>query len=280
MIVKLVKSLDESLKQRLSSLGFDQFMKFSLDGIGDRGLVMFLMDHIELDPLRIVVGDKVLPITPEAVRCVLGLPIGGDDLPLVDKKDKCKLQLELRSLVENILNFKDICAKTSRNYSSIKSSDTPRWVAEFIASGGFLDGKQVAKFSDDTRLKFFFICLFNGFLLTTSQALVSGLDYFYAKDLSSIGKYDWCKAAVDATRRSVESWKVQCAKGVKTPLIQGCPAFVMVSISAFDVLFSLCIIFQYYCMASVYSCSIYNVAFHSSLFLFNIFSFVHAYAVQ
>ena len=43
------------MKDRLEKLGFQDFLGFSLDAIDYRSLAVFIMDHLEVDPLRIVV---------------------------------------------------------------------------------------------------------------------------------------------------------------------------------------------------------------------------------
>ena len=56
------------------------------------------MDHLEVDPLRIVVKERELPITPHVVKSVLGLPNGPNPLPVVSGTERNNHQIELRSI--------------------------------------------------------------------------------------------------------------------------------------------------------------------------------------
>ena len=71
------------MKDKLKDLGFKDFLGFSSDAIDDRSLVVFIMDHLEVDPLRVAVEGRELPITPHMVKSVFGIPNGPNTLPVV-----------------------------------------------------------------------------------------------------------------------------------------------------------------------------------------------------
>ena len=71
------------MKDKLKDWGFKDFLGFSLDAIDNRSLVVFIMDHLEVDPLRIAVEGRELPITPHMVKSVFGIPNGPNTLPVV-----------------------------------------------------------------------------------------------------------------------------------------------------------------------------------------------------
>ena len=69
--------MPQASKTRISDLGFPDIVNFKCDGVDDRALAMYLMNHIKDDPLRLEVKGYTLPITAEAVHHVVGTPIGG-----------------------------------------------------------------------------------------------------------------------------------------------------------------------------------------------------------
>ncbi|KAG8047208.1 hypothetical protein GUJ93_ZPchr0008g11946 [Zizania palustris] len=84
LVVGLRNSLHHGIEDSVRNIGFGHILEFKLDGIDDRALAFFLMNHIRDEPLSIVVGSKVLPINAAAVHAVLGIPIGGvkkNDVP-------------------------------------------------------------------------------------------------------------------------------------------------------------------------------------------------------
>jgi hypothetical protein len=96
-ILGILTEMEDSKKSELKRLGFTDFLGFSLGKIDDRSLAMFIMDHIELNPLRIVVNGMELPITPLVVKCVLGLPNGNKAFEPVSASVKTQNLKELRA---------------------------------------------------------------------------------------------------------------------------------------------------------------------------------------
>ena len=83
------------MKDKLKDLGFEDFLGFSLNAIEDRSLVIFIMDHLKVDPLRIAVEGRELPITPHVVKSVLGIPNGPNTLPVVSGIERNITRLSL-----------------------------------------------------------------------------------------------------------------------------------------------------------------------------------------
>ena len=61
---------------------------------------MFIMDHLKVDPLRIVVKERELPITPRVVKSVLGLPNDPNPLPAVSDTGRNNHQIGLGSICD------------------------------------------------------------------------------------------------------------------------------------------------------------------------------------
>jgi hypothetical protein len=105
---------------------------FSLEKIDDRLLAIFLMDHIEVDPLGIVINGRELPITPLIVKHVLGLPNGTKALPVVSASDKAIHQQEHREECEQKGMKKLVSERHKKNskikrFQDLKPNEVPRY---------------------------------------------------------------------------------------------------------------------------------------------------------
>jgi hypothetical protein len=124
--------MSEPMKDELVHLGFKDFLSFTLDKLDDRMLATFLMDHIEVDPLRIVINGRELPITPQIVKLVLGIPDGNKPLDFVSASDKAFYQKELRDEcvkrgMQNIVSEKRRKNSKIRSFKELKPNEVPRY---------------------------------------------------------------------------------------------------------------------------------------------------------
>lgn len=126
----------EGLRNKITELGFGNFLKFNMDGIDDRAFAMFLMNRIKDDPLHIEFRGKMLLITPQVVHNVFGIPIGGTvQLPSYTYKEKKQSVLELRRLCDEN-DMKDIFESNRKGgdkkkpYEDLKKNAILRWVIE------------------------------------------------------------------------------------------------------------------------------------------------------
>jgi hypothetical protein len=124
--------MSEPMKDELVHLGFKDFLSFTLDKLDDRMLATFLMDHIEVDPLRIVINGRELPITPQIVKLVLGIPDGNKPLDFVSASDKAFYQKELRDEcvkrgMQNIVSEKRKKNSKIRRFKELKPNEVPRY---------------------------------------------------------------------------------------------------------------------------------------------------------
>jgi hypothetical protein len=121
------------MKDELIQLGFKDFLGFALDKIDDRLLVIFIMDHIEVDPFRIVVNGMELPITPLVVKHVLGLPDGTRSFDVLSASEKASNLKELRAECErrgmkNIVTEKHKINPKLKAFDDLKSNEVPRYL--------------------------------------------------------------------------------------------------------------------------------------------------------
>jgi hypothetical protein len=227
--------MTEEMKKRVQKIGFGEILKFAFDAIGDRDLAMFLMANVKFDPLRIVVGEKVLPLNADVFHCVLGLPIGGDPLPILSSADRSGYQSQLRSDCDKngmkaLHTERQKKIPKTKKYEALKPHEVPRWVVEEFAS---------RKNHEDWTLRCFLMTLFNALLFPSSNLEVLGQEYFYCLDLDKVGKYDWCGAVIDDFTDKVS--KFQSGGKRATPSVQGCivvPLVCWFSFLTFSIRFS------------------------------------------
>ncbi|CAO2189447.1 unnamed protein product [Urochloa humidicola] len=74
-ITTILESMSKPMKDRLVELGFSDFLRFNVDAIDDRGLILFLMEHAQLDPLRIEVGGSCRSLHKSPNVCLAYLTV-------------------------------------------------------------------------------------------------------------------------------------------------------------------------------------------------------------
>ncbi|TVU26258.1 hypothetical protein EJB05_25577, partial [Eragrostis curvula] len=221
-IANILSEMPEHLKKRIEQLGFPDIVKFKCDGIDDRALAMYLMNHIKFNPLRIEIKGRSLPITPQVVHDVMGTPIGGRDLP---KKTYQELKSALASLRAECdgNGMESLFAQVSeqdlkKSYKDLKKSEVPRWVMERWAS---------SKKNDDWTMKCFFLLLSNALLFPRSTNNITGHDCVRCSNLDDMKQYDWSKGIVDDIAERAREWQ-QKGNTAASPSVQGCVLFLII----------------------------------------------------
>ena len=77
VIYNVIGEMSESLKKRIRDLGFGKLLHLRIDKLDERPLALFLVRCVKEDPLRLEVGRKILPLTPQALNLVFGIPDSG-----------------------------------------------------------------------------------------------------------------------------------------------------------------------------------------------------------
>jgi hypothetical protein len=93
VIYNVVGEMFEALKGRIRELGFGELLHLKIDKLDGRTVGLFLLSCVKENPLRIQIGNRVLPISAEAVHHVFGLPASGKSLPNYNDADKRAVEL-------------------------------------------------------------------------------------------------------------------------------------------------------------------------------------------
>ncbi|KAL5648208.1 hypothetical protein ACJX0J_042563, partial [Zea mays] len=219
VVYDLINPMSEHYKQRLRSLGFGDFLRFGISRLLDRSLGMFLMKNVKGDPLRIEFSGKVLPVTPQVVHLIFGLPIGGKPIPKFGEDEKIKARSDLKNKCDDKGMRRMYEMARMDNYDRLQRYVVPRWILENFASTS-------AEEFDDWAVQCFFIIVCSSFLFPTSSYYPLGSDYLICKDLNALSEFDWCQAVVNDIKDKSAIWRKNHRKN-KTPVIQGCTALLM-----------------------------------------------------
>lgn len=77
-VIFTINLLTPLQREAIEGLGFLPLLKMITEAVESRGLLPWLMDRINPDDMILRVGPgKFLPITPQIISIVLGLPLGG-----------------------------------------------------------------------------------------------------------------------------------------------------------------------------------------------------------
>lgn len=233
-IFSILKDMQPNMKVRLNELGWTPFLGFNLEAIEDRALAMYIMEHVELNPLRIQIGERVLPLTPHIPKCVFAIPSGSTPLPVLSAKEKAEAQMELRRLCD-LNGMKQMYQDRKNNnpkfkdYSQLKAHEVDRWVVEEFAKQGN---------GDDWSITCFFMVLFDALLFPTSSLSLSGETYHHCKEVTQVSQYDLCTAVIEDLTVKVGKWKISAEKRRQTSSVsmQGCVALLVVRTRALQIL--------------------------------------------
>ena len=215
--------MSESMKERLQNIGFGSLLGFSIEKLSVRSLGMFLMTCVKENPLRIEVSRRSLPITPEAVHKVFGLPIGGQSVPVYKRNALTEGRKAIRQICEDLGMF-EFFFLYCKKIPSLGPFEVPRFFIESLLSFSTLSGPEDV----DWAVKFFLILCCNALFFPTSSDKINGFDYLMCEDLDSLGSYNWCEAIVRDIQHKAGLWRKQ-KPDKKTPIIQGCIVFLCVS---------------------------------------------------
>jgi hypothetical protein len=116
----------ENVKLEIQQIGIGDLLKIRMRNISDRYLGRFLLECVKEDPLRIQISRKVLPITPQVIAAVFGIPSEGVSFPKFSKQEMDQAKAELRKKCGE-LGMEGLFADKN-NYRKLGTNGVPRWV--------------------------------------------------------------------------------------------------------------------------------------------------------
>ncbi|TVU18309.1 hypothetical protein EJB05_34399, partial [Eragrostis curvula] len=187
------------------ALGFGPLLTILPEAVESRGLLPWLMDRIRPEDMIIRIGPgKILPITPQIIRMVVGLPNGGGNTKLYTWQQAVEFRRQLiRDLDQEYLTDDDPIDITN--------------LQEEILKGRV----------DQLMLRCFFMILFNRLLFPTSSYFIGSSDIKRAMEPETFGGIDWSQALFDDIQLAVRRWHDRNKKQ-KTQSIYSCAIFLIV----------------------------------------------------
>ena len=185
------------------------------------------------------VGQKVLPITAEAINRVLGIPCQGDLLPGFTWDGNKKARVELRKLCDaKGLKEEYIKEGKEEQYNNLTWPEVPRWFLEKVVTN------KDQSVPVEWALQALFIALSNAFLFPTTSSQLVAEDYIRFGDLQKIPTINWSQEVLKAIMSSAKQWNASVAGNPRsTPAIKGCMAFLLVCL--FHFFFEIFFFFMY-----------------------------------
>jgi hypothetical protein len=145
-----------------------------------------LLSCVEENPLRIQIGNRVLPISAEVVHQLFGLSAGGKSLLNYNAADKRAARANLRKLCDAYCP-ESMFTRRGGNYAGLGVSAVPMWFIEHYANAKESD-------VDYWTMQSFLMLVFNALLFPTSSDKMAGLDYLMYAHLSDVLEINWCQA--------------------------------------------------------------------------------------
>ena len=112
-VLETIKIMNERQRQAVSRKGFSKVLDMTLDAIGSRSLLCWLIEKTDPKDMTICPGPgKELKITKDTVCLILGLPSAGGGKPLginaADAADRLRTSLVLTKDEFTVAKLQDI----------------------------------------------------------------------------------------------------------------------------------------------------------------------------
>ncbi|KAL5660711.1 hypothetical protein ACJX0J_027836, partial [Zea mays] len=202
------EALPSNIKDRIIELGFGCVLDLNIDRLDVRVFGSFLMASVKNDDNgpRLVVGNKSLPITPEVVQIVTGLPHDEKQFPDWTYHEIRTARNTFRKLCDD-QNMKDMFAhsKCLAAYKKLSSYEVSRWVVERMVS-------LHDQYEEDWIIRCFFILACNSLMFPTTSLFISGKDYIVIESLEEVKDYDWCQRLCDDIVAKFEKFMLERAR--------------------------------------------------------------------
>lgn len=219
MVSETYNKLSPQQKQKLSSLGFEDFFKMKTDALVSRELVVWLMDRIDPEKMCIQLddaGQKVIYFTPRDVHLVFGLPYGGSEVKLQS------IQF-LNAEMDKIRQHFNIVDKQVQ----VKGKKDKQWKKGDIKPKTLWTELELGKVDDEFTWRCLFMIISARFLFPTAKYMIGHRDVEFALEPAKLAGVDVSRAVWEAIRQAVIDWRKR--KAVANPGVDGCVLFLIVS---------------------------------------------------
>ncbi|CAL5000491.1 unnamed protein product [Urochloa decumbens] len=204
-VIFTIQLLNPDQYEAVEALGFGPLLRMEIDAVESRELLAWLMDRVSPVDMIIRIGPgKVLPITPESISMVLGLPIGGSRLhssPLTEVS-------QFRKQLITELNQELLTADDPIHISNLQEE--------------ILKGRV-----DSLFMSCFFMIVFNSFLFPKISSNIDSSDINKVMHPELFSAVDLSQAVFNDLHSAVRNWHGRDRNQLIHPIF-GCAVFLIV----------------------------------------------------
>ncbi|WVZ58017.1 hypothetical protein U9M48_008332 [Paspalum notatum var. saurae] len=191
--------MNKRQRQAVARKGFSDILDMTLDAIGSRLHLCWLMDKLDPKDMTIRPGTgKELKITMDTVRLILGLPCAGGGKPL--GVDAAAAADRLRSSL----------GLTKDEFTIAKLQDRLRLGED-----------------DDLSIRCFFLILFNRLLFPSASWNISNTEVLLTEEMDRFPEIDWCHLTFNGICNGAQAWHQRTTTNTSTT-IYGCCIVVLI----------------------------------------------------
>ena len=199
-VLETIAIMNQRQRQAAARKGLSDILDMTLDAIGSRSHLCWLMDKLDPKDMTIRPGPgKELKITKETVRLILGVPCAGGGKPL----------------------GVDATAAADRLRSSLGLTKDEFTVAK-------LQDRLRLGEDDDLSIRCFFLILFNRLLFPSASWNISNTEVLLTEKMDRFPEIDWCHLTFVGICDGAQAWHQRTTTNTSTT-IYGCYIVVLVS---------------------------------------------------
>ncbi|KAL6661177.1 hypothetical protein ACP70R_000561 [Stipagrostis hirtigluma subsp. patula] len=208
---KLVNSLSEKQRQVVKDIGFEPLLRIPYGTKSDRQMHTWLLSCLNTTTMVLEIDDHLqIPVRPEDVQCILGIPMGHKLVTGSDEIDRTMATAAFR----NIFNL-------------------PKG-ANLMSTIGYEKIIERTSACETDNDKDRFICAFVGAMVGNILAPTGRYDKLHSEILPAIAcpqrtsEFNWCAYVVEEIRNSAIKAQKAIQSGQPTITIHGCVLFLQV----------------------------------------------------
>ncbi|WVZ58200.1 hypothetical protein U9M48_008489 [Paspalum notatum var. saurae] len=198
-VLETIAIMNQWQRQAVARKGFSDILDMTLDAIGSRSHLCWLMDKLDPKDMTICPGlGKELKITKEAFRLILDVPCAGGGKPL----------------------GVDASAAADRLRSSLGLTKDEFTVAK-------LQDRLRLGEDDDLSIRCLFLILFNRLLFPSARWNISNTEVLLMEEMDRFPKIDWCHLTFSGICDGAQAWHQRTTTNISTT-IYGCCIVVLI----------------------------------------------------